>query len=479
MKYESTLGVANFDKTLGTVENLLKDDIEKFEYRVIVESKDEDDNVVKVESAWKAVKVVDEDEVATIQEVVLKQATKKVDFLTKGEDDAVFEVTKVKQANGKVITLKNNEADDYKVTKAVSSNTDVAYWDGSAVVAVAKGTATFKLTLEKGDDKFEYSIRVVVKDEQVARTAVLKDSAVKYALNDAAAEVVVLIKDQNGDVMKDINDVEGLIVSFNGEEVNNANITGYTGEITLKVDLTEGTDFKAGRKTIKLTHKVNDKNVRLGEFTIDVVNNKNDAVKYEFYIDKDDEVKELDLYDGEDDRTEIIVSVKATKGGVVVDLDSLVPGELELEPKDDKNKVDLTDTAEWANGKFTVKLVTTGDDKTKVGTNVVQLVKTTGDKKEVVTSISIKVVNTAPQVTGIALVGKKLVGDDSLDESHIIAAIDAGRITVSLSGDGEYTDEMIEKAVYIKSNKAVKITVSELYGGKVFTLTGVELVDSY
>lgn len=434
--------------------------VAKFEYRVVVTDEDN----VEVKSEWKEVKVVDETVVAKV-EVELTDGTDKVDFITVGETANEFEISKLIQADGEESP---EDLTDYKITKAVSSNTNVAYWDGTNVVPVAAGTATFTIEVQETADatnKFEVTIKVVVKAVQKVTSAALKDTTVKYD-KAASQSIVILIKDQNGDIMKSdvVSNLTDLKVKVNDDVLTP---TGATGEITAVADFSNA---KVGKQTVKVTHAVAGKTVTLGSFSVNVVDTADVESKYEFSIDKDSELKKLDL--NKTGGTDLVtINVIETKDGVVQ-----TPSALSVDATDplyirvaEGNFATLTP---GTGGQFTVAVdASTANKMTKTGTVTVELVKVAGAKVTVVKTISIAVENTAPQITGISYVGSKLTLEDP--ESDLEQAIEDGFVVVTLDKGSFVYDDMIKDVTYIESNEALVIEIEALYGGKTITLTNV------
>lgn len=431
----------------------------KFEYQVVI--KDEEGKEVK--SDWKEVTVVDDEAIVNVSEVVVNNGSDNVDFITVGETSNVFKVTKVEQVNGEVKDVDSG----YSVKKAISSDTDVAYWDGSNIIPVSAGTVTFDLEIEEDatENKFECTIEVVVKAGQKVTSAELKDATVKYD-QDVDQQIEILIKDQNGDVMKEAT-TSNLVVEVNGA-VDSAATSATNGLLTVTADFSSA---EVGNQTIKVSQTVDGKNVKLGEFTVEVVDTDAVDIEYAFSVDKDSELEKLDLYKTE--AADIVtVAVKATKSGVATTPETL-GATLKLEVKDG-NKAGITDT-NWTTGAFTVAL----DSETEVGTVTVELIKVTGAKEEVIESIDIAVENTAPQVLGITHIASepKL---DVTDATKVTAEelqgfVDGGFILVEMS-EGEFVaSDMVEDIIYILSNKELKIEVKDLYGGETFTISDVTL----
>ncbi|SKC57272.1 hypothetical protein [Maledivibacter halophilus] len=434
----------------------------EFEYQVVIT----DGEGKEVKSEWKEVTVVDDEAIVNVSEVVVNNGSDNVDFITVGETSNVFEVTKVKQLDGEVI---NAPSSTYSVDKAVSSNTDLAYWDGTNIIPVSAGTVTFDLTIKDNAspaNEFEYTIDVVVKAGQKVTSAELKDATVKYD-QDTGQVIEILIKDQNGDVMKEAT-TSSLVVEVNGV-VDSAATSATNGLLTVTADFSSA---EVGNQTIKVSQTVDSKNVKLGEFTVEVVDTDAVDIEYAFSVDKDSELEKLDLYKTES--TDIVtVAVKATKSGVATTPETL-DATLKLEVKDG-NKALIVST-DWATEEeFTVAL----DPETEVGTVTVELIRVTGAKEEVIESIDIAVENTAPQVLGIT----HIASEPELDVTDVTAVtsdelqgfVDGGFILVEMS-EGEFVaSDMVEDIIYILSNKELKIEVKDLYGGETFTISDVTL----
>lgn len=334
---------------------------------------------------------------------------------------------------------------------------------------MSAGTVTFDLTIKDNAspaNEFEYTIDVVVKAGQKVTSAELKDATVKYD-QDTGQVIEILIKDQNGDVMKEAT-TSSLVVEVNGV-VDSAATSATNGLLTVTADFSSA---EVGNQTIKVSQTVDSKNVKLGEFTVEVVDTDAVDIEYAFSVDKDSELEKLDLYKTES--TDIVtVAVKATKSGVATTPETL-DATLKLEVKDG-NKALIVST-DWATEEeFTVAL----DPETEVGTVTVELIRVTGAKEEVIESIDIAVENTAPQVLGIT----HIASEPELDVTDVTAVtsdelqgfVDGGFILVEMS-EGEFVaSDMVEDIIYILSNKELKIEVKDLYGGETFTISDVTL----
>lgn len=436
-----------------------------FEYKVVITH--EDDADFKVESEWKEVKVADDEEIVAVEVELHNDATpsKKVDFITVGEATNVFKVTNLIQADGE----KEDTTTGYTVKKATTSNLSVATWNGTNVIAEGPGTATFTIEVQEIADstnKFEVTIKVVVKEAQKVKSAVVKDATIKYE-NSNEEDIVILVKDQNGDVMKGDLTAAGQVIRV---EVNGVDATvagdDEGGEITATTAVFE--DLEPGKQTVKVfyTAKSGATEVKIGEFKVDVVDLENVEFKYELSLQEDSKEK-LNLLAANTDK--VILDIKSTQNGVVKantlkDFAANTDGDF-VRVLDAKADIDsFTDSDE----EITIKK----NADTKVGKVVVQIVRVKGDKVTVLASYSVDVVNTTPQVETMTHISNAPKFATTPDAEAIAALVANGNMLVTMS-EGDFDEAMIASVSYVASNKALKIVMEEVNGGKTFFIENV------
>lgn len=397
--------------------------------------------------------------------------TNELAYVTKDMTSVKFEATGAINGLGKTLTEVELEAANLTVTRAISSNLDVAYFENGKIVPVKEGNVTFNVYFAGVKEPVKVSVEVKADREE---TSIEKIENQKVVAGDVTL-VAPKVLDQYGKVFADVastlevklSDKEGKNFTT-VEDLSTAKDLSAAGKYTVQYYLGEGTAQKLA-----------------ASYTIETVAVDADALAdtYTLSFDKDakDKVLDtLDLYEAND----VSVDVKGFYEGVEVTTANFG----DLEAKSSNTAV----TATYADGAITVAV----DDTSKVkkgDTVTITLVENFGDLPEVKGTVTVKVENSAPQITELKLKDAKakaitkevtdvategdIVG--AFTEADVFAALTAGKTTVEGVETEILEEEMITGVKFL--NRSVKdgvvtgtvqVTLDSKFASKSFTFTG-------
>lgn len=405
------------------------------------------------------------------------------------KSDAIEKVTEVRLSNGLNYVPMNIETVSFEATKGInglgqevlptgdqeflaedvvkfnraeSSDSTIAYVEDKKIVPVKTGTVTFDVYFTNVKDPVQVTVEIKAA-QKATSIEPIEDMKVQTG-SVKLAEVTVL--DQYGEVM-DAAPVIKVTDKDNKEVVVNDS----------KVNLPT-----AGLYTVKVFAS-NDENAKqLGSYTIETVkvdeNTKPDA--YELHFSKN-ENKVMDTLDIENP-AELEIAVVGKVDGVEIDKTQFHTG---LNAKASDDSIDVA----YADGKVTVKFV---ENKTpEVGNVTITLYHKKGTMVTNLQTTTVKVVNTAAQVTELKLADEKAttlttakVDDQAALEAantighfgkkDIVAQLTAGKDS---AGKEIFKEGMIEEVKFIErvlNEKAGKLTgkvqvkLKAKYGGQTF-----------
>ena len=298
VEFQSTSAVFVGSKSSSSTGELAATLADGFAYKVVITDKDK--NVV-AESALAAVKVVDKSSAVTaidsfdITDGTIKLASKTIVL---GEKFSIKNIVGDK-ADG------TKDTDISSLVEFDSSNKNVAIVDSTGtILPITTGKTT--ITVKSGDVAKTVELTVTA-NERVAKTATATTSSLKLVEGRAAGSVVLVVKDQYGDVVKGLDlskdaTYETTKVTVAGVAKDLVNVTGGKTDAEGKASLTV-TPAAAGSGTVK---------VKVGESviaTLTVSVSKDTTVesrKLEL-VDASKDAK-LDIYDDEvvDNKVEFV-----------------------------------------------------------------------------------------------------------------------------------------------------------------------------
>ena len=248
------------------------------------------------------------------------------------DQDAYFRITDDKGndvANDKYAEYKVESADK---TKLIVENAKLAdYKTAVKVRGVVEGTAYI---LIKKDDKTVTTLPVTVIGKPVATTLDLSKTSVTVVTGGSIdEEVKVTVKDQYGDEMKTNGSAYTPTVSVlaapkdavtTTKDTSGANVTAAAGKVTVKGSTFANDDKDVGSYTLKVTVKVDGKELSRS-LNVNVVKNADKAQSYEMRIDTPEVDTTLTKDSNVNDTDAIKISVvKLANGGAIGECDEAI-----------------------------------------------------------------------------------------------------------------------------------------------------------
>lgn len=419
---------------------------DKFEYRVIVTPEEGD----AIASSWKEVTTENPSVITKVTKVGLVEVDTKSEWTQTVLDGQVtFDAVEFENILGEKNTDENNPFENHKpvISSAASSDIATAYYDDGKIIVVKDGQVTFDIKFEGIEETVK--VKVNVKTDQTPSSIEAVSKNINFE-QESTVTFNVLDQDKEQYFGQDKVFVSTKVADQDESDAEEISLAKGVGQLAKT--------FALGANTI-IVYADAEKTTKLGEFVINAIDTNKNPDQYTLTL-QDDEPTELDLND-------VNKTVKLDAKAFVEEVNVPLPEEQDY-------KIDVTSSnehikAELNNGVVTVKI----NDASQVKANdqaTIQLVLKEGSKEtKVGNAITINIKNTTKQIDSMTLKDKtKVVVNKGASQEELKAAV----VEAIVEGvvQNPVTAAMIEKVVYVPSNKQVLVQVQENHGGKMFTL---------